>query len=41
LIAEGIETQGELETVRQLGCKYGQGYYLGRGAPVCRVPKRK
>ena len=30
LIAEGIETHRELETLRSLGVEYGQGYLLGR-----------
>jgi diguanylate cyclase (GGDEF)-like protein len=30
LIAEGIETESEFETLIQLGVKYGQGYYLER-----------
>jgi EAL domain-containing protein (putative c-di-GMP-specific phosphodiesterase class I) len=29
-VAEGIETQGEFDTLRSLGCPAGQGYYLGR-----------
>jgi hypothetical protein len=29
-VAEGIETEEEFETMRSLGCRYGQGYYLGR-----------
>ncbi len=28
--AEGVETEAELETIRQLGCKKIQGYYFGR-----------
>ncbi|GAB2859716.1 sensor domain-containing phosphodiesterase [Nocardioides pacificus] len=32
LVAEGIETQAELETLRELGVDYGQGYLLGRPA---------
>lgn len=28
-VAEGIETEGELDFVRSLGCSLGQGYYLG------------
>lgn len=28
-VAEGIETEGELDFVRTLGCSLGQGYYLG------------
>jgi PAS domain S-box-containing protein len=30
LVAEGIETPAELETVRRLGVQLGQGYLLGR-----------
>jgi EAL domain-containing protein (putative c-di-GMP-specific phosphodiesterase class I)/CheY-like chemotaxis protein len=30
LIAEGIETAEELATLRGLGVRYGQGFYLGR-----------
>jgi diguanylate cyclase (GGDEF)-like protein len=32
IIAEGIETERELETLIELGVPYGQGYYLGRPA---------
>jgi len=32
LVAEGIETAGEYETLRSLGCPCGQGFYLGRPA---------
>jgi diguanylate cyclase (GGDEF)-like protein len=30
VIAEGIETQAELQVVRELGIHFGQGYFLGR-----------
>ncbi|MBF6557912.1 MAG: EAL domain-containing protein [Acidimicrobiales bacterium] len=30
IVAEGIETEGEFETLRALGCPLGQGYFLGR-----------
>ena len=30
VVAEGIETQTELDAIRDLGCEYGQGYLLGR-----------
>lgn len=30
IVAEGIETTGELEALRQLGITKGQGYFLGR-----------
>lgn len=33
LIAEGIETSGELATVEELGITFGQGYHLGRPVP--------
>jgi EAL domain-containing protein (putative c-di-GMP-specific phosphodiesterase class I) len=29
VIAEGIETEAELRTVRELGIRFGQGYYFG------------
>jgi len=38
LVAEGIETKGELETLQSLGCPLGQGFFLGR--PALLVPKR-
>ncbi|HEY2916035.1 MAG TPA: EAL domain-containing protein [Candidatus Limnocylindrales bacterium] len=34
LVAEGIEEPGELEVLRSLGIVLGQGYLLGRPAPV-------
>jgi EAL domain-containing protein (putative c-di-GMP-specific phosphodiesterase class I) len=34
LIAEGIETQAELATLQALGVTHGQGYHLGRPAPL-------
>ncbi len=33
-IAEGVETQGELETLRAIGAPFAQGYLLGRPAPA-------
>jgi EAL domain-containing protein (putative c-di-GMP-specific phosphodiesterase class I) len=32
VIAEGIETQEDLDKLKELGVKYGQGFYLGRPA---------
>jgi diguanylate cyclase (GGDEF)-like protein/PAS domain S-box-containing protein len=32
-VAEGVETQQQLEILRGEGCKYVQGYFLGRPAP--------
>ena len=34
LVAEGIETQGELDALVQLGVRHGQGYYLRRPAAL-------
>jgi EAL domain-containing protein (putative c-di-GMP-specific phosphodiesterase class I) len=34
VLAEGIETPAEQETVQRLGVTLGQGYHLGRPAPV-------
>ena len=33
VVAEGIETPAQLETLRALGCDYGQGYYFSRPLP--------
>lgn len=32
IVAEGIETERELATLKELGCPYGQGYLFGRPA---------
>lgn len=37
VIAEGIETAGELSVVRDLGIDYGQGYHLAGPAPAAQV----
>lgn len=34
ILAEGIETKGELDTLKSLGVQMGQGYFLGRPAPL-------
>jgi len=36
-IGEGIETEAQRQTLRELGCDYGQGYLLGRPAPKARA----
>jgi diguanylate cyclase (GGDEF)-like protein len=33
-VAEGIETAAQRTTLLALGCRYGQGYLLGRPAPI-------
>jgi len=37
IIAEGVETARELETLQALGVAYGQGFYLARPAPLYEV----
>jgi diguanylate cyclase (GGDEF)-like protein len=34
VVAEGVETQDELDALRALGCKLVQGYHLSRPAPL-------
>jgi len=43
VIAEGIETQAQLEALVSMGCEMGQGYLLGSPAPITHwmgTPKR-
>lgn len=34
VIAEGVETSEQLETIKSLGCEYAQGYYFSRPVDV-------
>jgi EAL domain-containing protein (putative c-di-GMP-specific phosphodiesterase class I) len=34
IVAEGVETQEQFEALRALGCRWAQGYHLGRPAPL-------
>lgn len=34
IVAEGIETEGELSMLSELGIRFGQGYFLGRPCPL-------
>lgn len=38
VVAEGIEHQDQLDLIRELGCEYGQGFYLGRPVAADQVP---
>ena len=37
LVAEGVETEAQLDAVAALGCDEAQGYYLGRPQPATAV----
>ncbi len=41
LIAEGIETAGELDALRGLDVAFGQGFHLGKPAPMPGAPLRR
>jgi EAL domain-containing protein (putative c-di-GMP-specific phosphodiesterase class I) len=37
VVAEGIQSRHELDALRDLGVRYGQGFYLGRPGPIAEV----
>lgn len=37
VVAEGIETQEQLECIVRVGCDYGQGFLFGEGVPLSRL----
>jgi len=40
VVAEGVETKGQLEFLRAHGCDMVQGYLLGRPAPPAQLEER-
>jgi len=38
VVVEGVETERESRTLARLGIEYGQGYHLGRPAPLDAIP---
>jgi len=38
VVAEGVETTGQLAALRRLGCRFLQGYLLGRPVPAAELP---
>ena len=41
VIAEGIETAAQAATLRQLGCRLGQGFFYGRPEPIPDIGGRR
>ncbi|MDJ0578896.1 EAL domain-containing protein [Crocosphaera sp.] len=39
IIAEGVETQLQLEQLESLGCEQGQGYFFAKPLPSSEVEK--
>jgi len=33
-VAEGVQTEAEVAALRELGCRYGQGYLWGEPRPA-------
>ena len=38
-VAEGVETQEQLDRVREEGCTEAQGFYISRPVPACDIPQ--
>ncbi|MCX7830896.1 MAG: EAL domain-containing protein [Acidobacteria bacterium] len=34
VVAEGVETEGQLKILTDLGCDHYQGHYFGKAAPM-------
>lgn len=34
IVAEGVETEEQLESLRKLGCDFGPGYLIGKPGPL-------
>jgi EAL domain-containing protein (putative c-di-GMP-specific phosphodiesterase class I) len=39
VIAEGIETHGQCDLLKQIGCDYGQGYLFSKPLPAAEFEK--
>jgi diguanylate cyclase (GGDEF)-like protein/PAS domain S-box-containing protein len=40
-VVEGVETQEQLDRLRDFGCRFAQGYHLGRPGPLAAVPRAR
>ena len=36
-LAEGVETEGQMQALIDLGCEHAQGYLFGRPKPICEI----
>jgi EAL domain-containing protein (putative c-di-GMP-specific phosphodiesterase class I) len=39
VVAEGVETSAQIKQLRNLGCEYGQGYFIHRPMPAAEAGK--
>ena len=39
VIAEGVESEADYRYLAEIGCDYGQGYYIDRPLPVSQLEK--
>jgi len=39
VVAEGIETHAQLEFLQELGCEFGQGYFISRPLEIADLNK--
>lgn len=39
VIAEGIESPGQLQVLRRIGCRVGQGFFISRPMPASQLPQ--
>jgi EAL domain-containing protein (putative c-di-GMP-specific phosphodiesterase class I) len=38
-VAEGVETIDDWQLLREIGCDFAQGYFIGRPLPAERLPE--
>jgi EAL domain-containing protein (putative c-di-GMP-specific phosphodiesterase class I) len=38
VVAEGVELEAQLQVLREMGCRLGQGYLISRPVPASKLP---